>query len=203
LLVEFFWEIDVRQIMLKYFTSLFYRFRTIPISILCEPLMKQIGISQFHSTSFNVFDFEFFNVVAMHPRLTAPIAVLLVDTLSKIALSSVFYVQVAMKNLKIVVDRFAAAPEMLEFWKVQLRSMMTTLINLETRFEQHRKIINKEQTSYLANLNLKKRNSSKTPERHTKKFQEESKLSELELLQMKTNEKLIVYQIHGIILTKN
>jgi len=91
LLVEFFWDIEVRMIMVKYFTSIFYRFQTIPISILCEPLLKQIGISQFHSTSFNTFDFEFFNVVANHPRLTAQIAVLLVDTLSKIGVTSVFY----------------------------------------------------------------------------------------------------------------
>ena len=45
LTVEFIWEVEVRQNMLKYFTSLFYRFQTIPISILCEPLLKQIGIS--------------------------------------------------------------------------------------------------------------------------------------------------------------
>ena len=103
--------------MLKNFTSLFFRFRTIPIAILCEPILKQIQISQFHSTSFNVFDFEFFNIVANHPKLNQPIAVLLVDTLSKIAMSSVYYFQVAINNLKIVIQRFSNSPEMLQHWK--------------------------------------------------------------------------------------
>ena len=131
-----------------------------------------------------MFDFEFFNVVALHPRLTAPIAVLLVDTLSKIALSSVFYVQVAMKNLKIVVDRFATTTEMLEFWKVQFRSMMSVIINIETRFDQHRKTMTKEMASPY-------RNKSRTPEKRTKKYEE--KLSEAEMYSLKINEKLIVY----------
>jgi hypothetical protein len=92
---------------------MFFRFRTIPISILCEPLLKQIQISQFHATSFNVFDFEFFNVVGLHPKLSSSIAVLLVDTLSKIALTSVFYVQVALNILQQVAARFSKQPEML------------------------------------------------------------------------------------------
>lgn len=45
LLVEFYWEIDVREIMLKHFMTLFANYDNIPISILCEPMLKQIEIS--------------------------------------------------------------------------------------------------------------------------------------------------------------
>lgn len=69
LLVEFYWEIDVREIMLKHFIHLFENFEGIPINILCEPLLKQIEISQYHAASFNVFDFEFFRTVANHSKL--------------------------------------------------------------------------------------------------------------------------------------
>jgi len=91
LLVEFYWEIDVRELMLRHFFDLFASFESIPINILCEPLFKQIGISQYHETSFNVFDFEFFNIVALHTKLSIQTALLLIDSLSKIALTSVFY----------------------------------------------------------------------------------------------------------------
>ena len=45
LLVEFYWEIDVREIMLQHFIDLYSNFESIPIAILCEPLLKQIEIS--------------------------------------------------------------------------------------------------------------------------------------------------------------
>lgn len=40
LLVEFYWEIEIREMMLKHFVYLFKKLETIPISILCEPLLK-------------------------------------------------------------------------------------------------------------------------------------------------------------------
>jgi hypothetical protein len=40
LLIEFYWEIDVRELMLKHFISLYDKFESIPINILCEPLLK-------------------------------------------------------------------------------------------------------------------------------------------------------------------
>jgi hypothetical protein len=45
LLIEFYWEIDVRELMLRHFIELFATFESIPINILCEPLLKQIEIS--------------------------------------------------------------------------------------------------------------------------------------------------------------
>jgi hypothetical protein len=91
LLVEFYWEVDVRELMVRQFMALFASYENVPISILCEPLLKQIEISQYHEASFNVFDFEFFNSVANNRKLTLPTALLLMDSLTKIAISSVFY----------------------------------------------------------------------------------------------------------------
>jgi hypothetical protein len=45
LLVEFYWEVDMRQLMLKYFTKLFEEHESIPINILVEPLLRQIELS--------------------------------------------------------------------------------------------------------------------------------------------------------------
>ena len=45
LLVEFYWEIDVRELMLKHLIELFIKYENIPINILCEPVLKQIEIS--------------------------------------------------------------------------------------------------------------------------------------------------------------
>jgi len=45
LLVEFYWEVDVRELMLKHFIEVYTYIDSIPINILSEPLLKQIEIS--------------------------------------------------------------------------------------------------------------------------------------------------------------
>lgn len=40
LMVEFYWEVEIREIMLKHVMQLFTEIPTIPIAILCEPLLK-------------------------------------------------------------------------------------------------------------------------------------------------------------------
>jgi hypothetical protein len=45
LLIEFYWEIDVREVMLKHFVDLYKNYESIPIMILLEPLLKQIEVS--------------------------------------------------------------------------------------------------------------------------------------------------------------
>lgn len=45
ILVEFYWEIEIRDMMLKHFIYLFKKLDNIPIAILCEPLLKQVQIS--------------------------------------------------------------------------------------------------------------------------------------------------------------
>jgi hypothetical protein len=91
LLVEFYWEMDIREIMLTNFMKLYANYDIIPINILLEPLLKQIETSQYHDTGFNVFDFDFFSFTAAHRKLTLPTAIQLADCLSKISLSSVAF----------------------------------------------------------------------------------------------------------------
>lgn len=45
LLIEFHMDQEYREQMLKHFTTLFQQIQTMPVTILCEPLLKQIQIS--------------------------------------------------------------------------------------------------------------------------------------------------------------
>jgi len=68
-----------------------------------------------------VFDFEFFNIVALHTKLTIPTALLLIDSLSKIALTSVFYQSYAISIINIVMKRFSGFQELADHWKESSR----------------------------------------------------------------------------------
>lgn len=132
ILVEFYWELEIRDLMLKHFVYMFKKMDSIPVAILCEPLLKQVQISQYHATSFNVFDFEFFQVVAYHKKLNVQSALLLLDALTKIALSSVFYAKVSLSIIRSIIMRFSKTPEMLTHWKQSFRQMIQSLMNMES-----------------------------------------------------------------------
>ena len=42
ILVEFYWEVEIRDMMLRHFIYLFKKLDSIPVAILCEPLLKQV-----------------------------------------------------------------------------------------------------------------------------------------------------------------
>lgn len=123
--------------MLCHFIHLFKRLDTIPVAILCEPLLKQVQISQYNAESFNIFDFEFFQAVAYHRKLNAQTAMLLMEALTKIALSSIFFAKVALQTLKSLIMRFSKQPELLSHWKESFRQMISQLVNTETTLVQH------------------------------------------------------------------
>lgn len=85
------------------------------MAILCEPLLKQIVIAQSTSLSppttqqmeFNIFDFEFFGVVANHKRATVSIGLQIVDTMVHQATTQVFYANSATSIVLELVHRFS------------------------------------------------------------------------------------------------
>lgn len=84
LLVENHQDNEIRQFMFKNFGDVFNNIKNIPIAIVLESLMKQIFLSGNITYHFNVFDFEFFQIVAKHPRLHLKLAIDFVDLLGKI-----------------------------------------------------------------------------------------------------------------------
>lgn len=40
ILVEFYWEVEIRDLMVRHFIYLYKKLDTIPVAILCEPLLK-------------------------------------------------------------------------------------------------------------------------------------------------------------------
>ena len=198
LLVEFYWEIDVRELMLKHFIELYNNFDSIPITILCEPLLKQIEISQYHAASFNVFDFEFFKKVAQHKKLTIAAALLLMDSLTKISLTSVFYQVPATSIIQSLMQRFSDYEELYEHWKDSIRQILQTLINIESRFVIHRHHLRNEELNFFNRLALRNKKEKKDVVDPSG-----GRMSDSEYQQVRTNERLIVNLFEKVIKCEN
>jgi hypothetical protein len=106
LLIEFHPHVEIREQLMRHFLSLFQQVQTIPVAILCEPLLKQIAIAS-DTLSFNIFDFEFFGVVANHKRSTVAIGLQIIDTMVSQATSQVFYANSATSIVLEIVHRFS------------------------------------------------------------------------------------------------
>ena len=77
------------------------------MAILCEPLLKQLALAPTAPDHFNIFDFEFFGVVANHKRSTVAIGLQIIDTMVAQATSQVFYANSATSIVLEIVHRFS------------------------------------------------------------------------------------------------
>lgn len=197
LLMEFFWETEIREMMLKQFNRIFKRHENIPITILCEPLLKQVSISQYHASSFNVFDFDFFTTVASHKKLTLPTALMMTDTLTKIALTNVFYARVSINVMQTLMQRFSRSHEQLAHWQQSFRNIVTTLSNIEFRKYQHSQAAEKPEKKFFSSLAKGKK--AEPIQKSANEQLEPAKLTKEELATLKMNERLIVNLLEKII----
>jgi hypothetical protein len=49
-----------------------------------EPYLKQLQVMEMNYSNYNVFDFDFMFSITSHQKLDVPIAILLLDTMSKV-----------------------------------------------------------------------------------------------------------------------
>jgi hypothetical protein len=101
-----------------------------------DPLIKQITISENVTYFYKVFDFDFFTVLAKHPKLTPSNAVSLADLLAKIYLNDVVLSSAASVPLMLLCSRFLQDEAMLEFITKFETICLASLMNLEKNAEE-------------------------------------------------------------------
>lgn len=99
-------DILLREHYFQNFTYLFENQTSIPLNLLLDPLVKQITISENVTYFYKVFDFDFFTMIAKHPKLTPANAVSLADLLAKIYLNDVALASAACIPLMLLCSRF-------------------------------------------------------------------------------------------------
>jgi hypothetical protein len=72
----------LREHYLSNFTYLFEKVPSIPISLLVDPMLKQMQ-STTHKFEFNIFDFDFLKNLSKHPKFNLNMALVVSDLLTK------------------------------------------------------------------------------------------------------------------------
>ena len=91
---------------MRHFMTLFQAIQTIPVSILCEPLLKQIELTP-PPLDFNIYDFEFFTAVVHHKRTPLAIALPILTAMINLATQNIFFANAAIALILEIVHRFS------------------------------------------------------------------------------------------------
>lgn len=83
-LIEIWEDGTIREFMLRNFDTIMTNNQDLPVSILMEPIAKQINNLDLHSFAFNLYDFVFLENMCAHPKMTPKLAYTMVEALAKV-----------------------------------------------------------------------------------------------------------------------
>ena len=111
--------------------NVFQREDTIPVGFIVEPLVKQLQIAAGDTYIYNTIDFEFFNALAKHPKLSPQHALHLIDTMAKIYLNDLCYATSASVPFLSVARRFITNEAVFDFLVKFMTMIFSMLPNLD------------------------------------------------------------------------
>lgn len=113
----------LREMIYANLKTILIKFPAMPTFILVEPLVKQLHMDG----AFSVADFEFLNVLAEHPSLSADQGVMLADALARVLLSDTVHSKAARDVLVKLVERLISENAMGQFLKKLLSFSLKTI----------------------------------------------------------------------------
>jgi len=99
-LIETWEDGPIREFMLRNFAAIFDQNKDLPVSILLEPVAKQLNNLDLHSFAFNLFDFVFLENLAGHSKMNGKLALSIVEALAKVFLKSHIFSKLALNAIK-------------------------------------------------------------------------------------------------------
>ena len=105
----------IREFIMGNLGLLYASMPAIPISIVTEPLIKQVQTSENITYFFNLFDFAFVSLIAGHPKLNIKNALQILDMLARTLLNDALFSAVAVQSFIKTSAKFGAEPAVSEF----------------------------------------------------------------------------------------
>jgi hypothetical protein len=127
---------------------------TIPVGFVVEPLVNQLQMAEGVSYHYNSVDFQFFAVIAKHPKLLAAQAIPLIDILAKIYLNDQSYAQCCSRPLMMAISRFINDQGVRDF----LVKFMTVSLSMLLALEKGKSA---KKVKIPTSMNMNKKNDSK------------------------------------------
>lgn len=153
-LIENFEDIFLREYFLKNFDNILFEFDEIPISILLDPLLRQIQVKEDKVFDLNIFDVEFLDRCSKHSKMNEKLSIILLDCLIKIYLQHfilarnifsmiIFFLKIIKKKIigpviKIIENIIWRYIE-LDIFQDFLEKVLVVVVNIFEKNEQNKK----------------------------------------------------------------
>ena len=111
------------------FRNILEAFGSIPVSILLDPFIKQVRVSDGVTFSFNIFDFEFLGIVARHPKLSIKNGIQTLDLLAKPYIYDQVLSGCALQPFMIIANRFKLDSDFSSFMDKLIKVLFFILNN--------------------------------------------------------------------------
>ena len=102
----------MREYIICNFSIIFKSNPTIPISILLDPFLKRLQVSELR---LDIFDYDFLSIIAQYPRLSIKYAIQLIDIVGKLYLNDIFYSKASSVPFTHLASRFLLQATMQEY----------------------------------------------------------------------------------------
>lgn len=125
----------LREFILCNLGLLYKKMPVIPISIVVEPLGKQIQVSENVTFFYNLFDFGLFGNLSEHPKLHTKNALQLLDLLAKVILKESLFSGIALKLFTKIISTKKEEAQAIEFLKKFVNVRIFTKFNIACFFD--------------------------------------------------------------------
>lgn len=106
---------EIRQFIMSNLGTIYKLIPGVPVGILIDPLVKEIQLSENSSYNFNLFDFEFFQILAKSPKLNVSNGILLLDVQAKVIFNTPIYGAVASLPFLTILQKLSTSSEIQTF----------------------------------------------------------------------------------------
>ena len=131
-------DLIVREHYYENFKALFDANPAIPISLLVEPLIKEITTNEDEPFIFRNFDFDFFTYCVQHPKMNLQMGLTLINLFSKIYLEDQMFSKISCVPLWMLVQRYINEAPVVEFLVQFLDICFALLLVLEKDAEERK-----------------------------------------------------------------
>lgn len=136
--IENYLNVQIKEFIMSNFLIAIEEDENIPLSILLDPLIKQLQVTE---SILNILDFDFFISIAKHPGLEVEYAVLISDFLGKVFYNDIVYNKISLVPFLLLAGRFiddyAMQQFLVRFVKVGLKMVC---LRYKSRFDNDKSI---------------------------------------------------------------
>lgn len=131
---------EIREFIMLNLVQVYSKIESIPVSIVVEPLIRQIQVSE-SASSLDMFDYDFFAYLINSSKLTLKLGVLLFDLLVKTYMGNIVYAPLVQPLIVTIVKKFSEDGTMVDLVNKSVKVSLAIFYSSERKKKAKEKLL--------------------------------------------------------------